>query len=64
MGYVETMAGPRAMQTETANLFRAQAIEGAPAGSYPLSADRDVWEAIRQFFGHETGAVETASDGA
>ncbi|MEA3410936.1 MAG: DUF444 family protein [Pseudomonadota bacterium] len=64
MGYVETMAGPRAMQTETANLFRAQAIEGAPAGSYPLSADRDVWEAIRKFFGHETGAVETVSDRA
>jgi len=58
MGYVETTAGGRAMQTETANLFRALASEGASVASYPLSADRDIWNAIRKFFRRESESAE------
>jgi uncharacterized sporulation protein YeaH/YhbH (DUF444 family) len=51
LGYVETPASAeRALDTETAKIFQALAATGAPAGSYALTGNDAVWEAIRGFF--------------
>lgn len=51
MGYIETPAAEdRALETETANIFRALVDGGAPAKSFALLNSESVWEAIRGFF--------------
>ncbi len=55
MGYLETSAGNIGnLHTETANLFRNLAEAGALVGSYVLSEEQDVWDAIRGFFRQQT----------
>jgi uncharacterized protein len=51
LGYAE-VASVRARQlnTEMAALFSALASRGAPAGSYPISREEDIWPAIKAFF--------------
>lgn len=59
-GYVETPAGAaRALQTETAAIFRAVAESGHPAASYALTDAESVWSGIRAFFRQDAG-VEPA----
>ncbi len=51
MGYVETStANMNSLHTETANLYKNLARAGALVGSYALSEEQDVWDAIRGFF--------------
>lgn len=51
MGYLETsIVQMKTLNTETAELFKAVAERGAPAGSFALTREEDVWEAIRSFF--------------
>jgi uncharacterized sporulation protein YeaH/YhbH (DUF444 family) len=51
LGYLETPASEdRALETETANIFRALIEGGAPAKSFALINSESVWEAIRNFF--------------
>lgn len=51
MGYIETPAAEdRALETETANIFRALIEGGAPAKSFALINSESVWDAIRGFF--------------
>jgi hypothetical protein len=51
IGYVETPASEdRSLDTETAAIFKAVAEAGAPIGSYALTTNESVWDAIRAFF--------------
>lgn len=51
LGYVETPASAeRALETETASLFKDLAVTDAETGSYALTSDNTVWDAIRAFF--------------
>jgi uncharacterized sporulation protein YeaH/YhbH (DUF444 family) len=51
MGYIETPAAEdRALETETANIFRSLIDAGAPAKSFALINNDSVWAAIRDFF--------------
>ena len=59
LGYIETPASSeRALETETAGIFKAAQETGAPAGSFALLNNESVWEAIRGFF-QQHAAVET-----
>jgi len=51
LGYAE-VASVRARQlnTEMAALFHALTSRGAPAGSYPIAREEDIWPAIKAFF--------------
>jgi uncharacterized sporulation protein YeaH/YhbH (DUF444 family) len=50
-GYVETPATTdRALRTETAEIFSTVAGKGAAVGSYALTSNESVWDAIRGFF--------------
>ena len=54
LGYVETARSRQdILQTETALLFDNLKSRGHPAGSFPLSRQEDVWDAIRGFFTHQ-----------
>jgi len=57
IGYIETPASSdRALETETAGIFKAAQDTGTPASSFALTNDESVWEAIRSFFQkHATG---------
>jgi hypothetical protein len=51
IGYIETPAAEdRALETESANIFRALIDSGAPVKSFALINSESVWEAIRGFF--------------
>ena len=51
IGYIETPASAdRALETETAGIFKAAREAGAPASSFALTSNDSVWEAIRGFF--------------
>jgi len=51
IGYIETPASAdRALETETAGIFKAAQEAGTPASSFALTNDESVWEAIRGFF--------------
>ena len=51
MGYIETpSSAERALTTETAKIFSAVGEGGADTGSYALTSDESIWEAIRGFF--------------
>jgi len=51
IGYIETPASAdRALETETAGIFKAAQETGAPASSFALTSNESVWEAIRGFF--------------
>ncbi len=51
IGYIETPASAdRALETETANIFKVAQDKGAPATSFALTDNESVWEAIRRFF--------------
>lgn len=51
LGYIETPASSeRALETETAGIFKAAQETGAPASSFALINNDSVWEAIRGFF--------------
>jgi uncharacterized sporulation protein YeaH/YhbH (DUF444 family) len=57
MGYVETPASEeRALDSETGHLFEAAAAAGAPVGTYALTSNESVWDAIRGFFRDQVGA--------
>ena len=59
MGYVETPATEEhALDTETAGIFRALGDEGAPCGSYALTTNESVWEAIRGFFREQVASPQ------
>jgi uncharacterized sporulation protein YeaH/YhbH (DUF444 family) len=59
VGYVETPAtAEHALETETAGIFEAVTAGGCPGGSYALTTNESVWEAIRAFFQEQ---VEAAS---
>jgi sporulation protein YhbH len=50
IGYVETPASEeRALETETAGIFK-EVADGCPIGSYALTTNESVWDAIRAFF--------------
>ncbi len=56
LGYIETPASEdRALETETANIFRALIDDGAPASSFALVNNESVWDAIRGFFQDQVG---------
>ncbi len=59
MGYLET---GRTMQleyeTETARLFARLASAGMPVGTYALSEENDIWEAIKRFFRQQARSDE------
>jgi uncharacterized sporulation protein YeaH/YhbH (DUF444 family) len=60
LGYVETPASEeRALETETADIFKALADRGGPCGSFALTDTDAVWNAIRVFF--QDQATEEAS---
>lgn len=51
LGYVETPASEdRALETETADIFKALSETGGLTGSFALTDTNAVWEAIRGFF--------------
>jgi hypothetical protein len=51
IGYMETPASAdRALETETASIFKAAQEAGTPVSSFALTSDESVWEAIRGFF--------------
>lgn len=51
IGYVETVPGvPRSLDTEMRRLFAELERQGQPAASSILTAQQDVWKAIRKFF--------------
>jgi hypothetical protein len=57
IGYVETPASEeRALDTETAGIFKAVSAQGCPMGSYALTTNESVWDAIRAFFREQVGA--------
>lgn len=57
IGYVETPASAeRALDSETGNIFKAAAAEALPVGSYALTGNEAVWEAIRAFFREQAAA--------
>ncbi len=59
IGYIETPASAeRALETETAGIFKAAQDTGAPASSFALTNNESVWEAIRGFF-RQHAATET-----
>jgi len=59
LGYIETPASAdRALETETAGIFKAAQETGAPASSFALINNESVWEAIRGFF-QQHAATET-----
>jgi hypothetical protein len=59
IGYVETPASEeRALETETAEIFKEAAVPACPTGSYALTSNESVWDAIRAFF-----RDQVASDG-
>ena len=59
VGYVETPAtAEHALDTETAGIFKSVMADGCPGGSYALTTNESVWEAIRAFFREQ---VATAS---
>lgn len=51
LGYAEVRERrPIRRQTEVAALFDALQVAGAPAGSYTLASEADIWPAIKAFF--------------
>lgn len=51
LGYIETPASAdRALETETAEIFKAAQESGKPASSFALTSNESIWEAIRGFF--------------
>jgi hypothetical protein len=51
IGYVETPASEeRALDTETAGIFKQVAEGDCPVASYALTTSESVWDAIREFF--------------
>jgi hypothetical protein len=57
IGYVETPASEeRALETETAEIFKAAAEPVCPTGSYALTTNESVWDAIRAFFRDQVAA--------
>ena len=57
MGYIETPASAeRALQTETAKIFDAARENGASTGSFALTDNDSIWEAIRGFFREQVNA--------
>lgn len=59
LGYLEMPASAeRALETETAGIFKAAQEGGAPASSFALTDNDSVWEAIRGFF-QQNAAAET-----
>lgn len=59
LGYIETPAADdRALETETANIFRSLTESGAPAKSFALFNPESIWDAIRAFF-QQQAAQET-----
>jgi uncharacterized protein len=60
VGYVETPASEeRALDTETAGIFKAAAAGDCPMSSYALTTNESVWAAIRAFF--QDQAAEAAA---
>jgi hypothetical protein len=59
LGYIETPASAdRALETETAGIFKTAQETGAPASSFALINNESIWEAIRGFF-QQHAATET-----
>ncbi len=57
VGYVETPATEeRALDSETGGIFRTVADEGRAVGSYALTTNESVWDAIRAFFREHVAA--------
>jgi sporulation protein YhbH len=58
VGYVETPASDeRALETETAAIFQEAAEPACPMGSYALTSNESVWDAIRAFFQEQVAAT-------
>jgi uncharacterized sporulation protein YeaH/YhbH (DUF444 family) len=57
MGYVETPAtAEHALETETAGIFKSVLADACPGGSYALTTNESVWDAIRTFFREQVAA--------
>lgn len=57
VGYVETPAtAEHALDTETAGIFKDVTGDLCPGGSYALTSNDSVWEAIRSFFREQAEA--------
>ncbi len=57
MGYIETSASAdQVLDTETAKIFEEVSAGGMPTGSYALTTDDSIWDAIRAFFQEQQGA--------
>jgi hypothetical protein len=58
IGYVETPAtAEHALDTETAGIFQSVTAAGCPGGSYALTTNESVWDAIRAFFREQVVAA-------
>jgi sporulation protein YhbH len=58
-GYTEVShRAPARLATEMARLMRKHAESGAPAATYFISRDEDVWPAIRTFFQEQAAEAE------
>ena len=61
IGYVETPASEeRALDTETAGIFKQVAEGDCPIGSYALTGNESVWDAIRAFFNDQVAEQSAA----
>jgi uncharacterized sporulation protein YeaH/YhbH (DUF444 family) len=57
VGYVETpVSEERALDSETAGIVKAVAVEGNAIGAYALTTNESVWDAIRSFFRDQVAA--------
>ena len=59
LGYAEVSGRHhQQLNTECGVLFRRLKEGGAPAGSYAIAADKDIWPAIKAFFTEQAAEVE------
>ena len=63
LGYVEVSRRPHGgLNTEMGHLFKMLRTRGAPAGSYAIHNQDDIWPAIRAFFSEQAAASEREAE--
>jgi uncharacterized sporulation protein YeaH/YhbH (DUF444 family) len=59
LGYAETLPGvPRSLETEMHRLFGELERQGRPVASSVMTANEDIWSAVRKFFVHQADAEQ------